>query len=259
VNLDRKKAKPPGMSLPNIILYTDSDVFAGTERHIYDLALGLREQGADAAIACPRPGALAERALAADMRVLAIAKRGTIDRHAIRKLADQLRRGFADVIHAHNGRTHVAAAAAVKEAGRGACVMTQHFLAPARTTRTGPKAWISSYLHRRASANTAHVIAISDAVREAALARGDTTPDKITTIHNGIAPLDLPEMPDAFAIRNAVGVNAYAPLIFCAARLQAEKDIPTLIAAVEELRNNNTITPTPQCVIAGAGDLLYNI
>src|SRR3954469_3982523 len=120
-----------------VILFTDADVFAGTERHMLDLATGLRALGVAVTIACQRPGALAQRAEAADIPVMAIPKIGNIDRNAIHVLARLLSSGEADLIHAHNGRTHIAAAFAVRKAGSGKCVATQHFLAPARTTRTG--------------------------------------------------------------------------------------------------------------------------
>ena len=38
-----------------IALLTDSDVYAGTERHMLDLAIGLVELGHSVMIACPQP------------------------------------------------------------------------------------------------------------------------------------------------------------------------------------------------------------
>ncbi len=237
----------------NILLFTDADVFAGTERHMLDLAIGLRALGVTPTIACPRPGILADRASAAGFPVLAIPKIGGIDRNAIHVLARRLRSGEMDLIHAHNGRTHIAAAFAVKKAGRGKCVATQHFLSPARTTRTGIKALLANHLHRRASAFTAHTIAISDAVRNAALARGDDVPEKITTIRNGSSPPDLGGAAEPSIVRGALGIGLDVPFVYCAARLQKEKDIPTLIAA---MRDVVVLHPEARCCIAGEGDQL---
>ena len=235
----------------NILLFTDADVFAGTERHILDLAMGLRTMGVNATIACPRPGALATRAAAADIPVVAIPKIGNIDRNAIHQLVRLLNSAAFDLIHAHNGRTHIAAAFAVKKARRGICIATQHFLLPARTTHTGIKAIIASFLHRRASAHTAGVIAISNAVRDCAIARRDDLPEKITTILNGSSPPDLTDAPGPTLVRSSLGLEADTPFIFCAARLQAEKDIPTLLSAMRIVMTNH---PKAHCLIAGEGD-----
>jgi glycosyltransferase involved in cell wall biosynthesis len=241
----------------NVILFTDADVFAGTERHMLDLATGLRALNVNVTTACPRPGALAERADAAGIPVLNIPKLGNIDRNAIHVLSQRLISGETDLIHAHNGRTHIAAAFAVKKAGRGCCIATQHFLSPARTTRTGLKKIIANHLHRKASRFTAHTIAISDAVRNAALARGDDAPEKITTVLNGISQPAVPSQslvpdpPGIPTVRYTAGVPQDASMIFCAARLQPEKDIPTLIRAMPAVLDAH---PTAHCVIAGEGD-----
>ena len=41
--------------LPRVCLYTDSDVFAGTEAHILDLAQGMKRLGVPVRIAAPIP------------------------------------------------------------------------------------------------------------------------------------------------------------------------------------------------------------
>ena len=43
------------------LLLTDADVFAGTERHIADLAASLVGQRVDVAVICPAPSPLATR------------------------------------------------------------------------------------------------------------------------------------------------------------------------------------------------------
>lgn len=233
------------------LLFTDADVFAGTERHMLDLARSLRDLSVPVSIGCPAQGVLGVRAREAGFPVVHIAKQGQIDFPAIRQLRRLLESGEIDLIHAHNGRTHVAAAWAVAGARRGACIATQHFLSPARTGRSGLKAMLAAFLHRRAMKSTAHVIAISDAVRDAAIARGEVTPEKITTVHNGIFPPAQAQDADPGTVRKSLGISFNAPLIVCAARLQKEKDIPTLIAAMRAVA---TRVPGARCLIAGDGD-----
>ena len=90
-----------------VVLFSDSDVFAGTESHIFTLASGLNQEGWDPIIACPNPSPLAERARSKRIQVLAIDKSGLVDIPAIRKLAALLQTEQVQVIHCHNGRTHL--------------------------------------------------------------------------------------------------------------------------------------------------------
>ncbi len=247
----------------NVLLLTDADVYAGTEAHIFDLACALRGQGIVATVACPVPAPLADKAQAAGIRVLPVAKRRMPDIAAIRTLAAELRAGRVDIIHAHNGRTHLLAVAAMKRAGRGSVVATQHFLAPNRTGRRGPKAWLATRLHRWAEHNTAAFIAISQAVRDAMLTRHDAPQDKITVVHNGIRDADSvvkkteenggqtrPNssasslLPSSFSLTSdqRLLVNENRRNVFCAARLQKEKDIPTLIKAFALLQQQQKKT-----------------
>ena len=218
----------------NIVLFTDADVFAGTERHILDLAVALVARGQTVTIACPVPAPLADKARAAGIRVLAVAKRRMPDFAAVKILAAELRAGRVDIIHAHNGRTHLLAVAAVKLAGRGRVVATQHFLAPNRTGRHGPKAWLAGVLHRWAEKNTAASIAISQAVKDQMLIRGDARAEKITVVHNGTTEPEKTSAERIAALRAELGVGD-GLMVFCAARLQKEKDIPTLIKAAGAL------------------------
>ena len=71
----------------NLALVTDSDGFAGTERHMLDLAVEMRSLGANPMLICPGAGALAERGRAEDLRVLGLEKRGVIDLRAVGQLA----------------------------------------------------------------------------------------------------------------------------------------------------------------------------
>jgi len=103
---------------PRIVLFTDADVFAGTERHMLDLARGVRAEGVSVALACPFPAALEEAARKEKLPVLTIQKRGLVDLAAVRTLVRLLRAGDVDIVHAHNGRTALAAALAVRSRGR---------------------------------------------------------------------------------------------------------------------------------------------
>jgi len=235
-----------------VVLFTDADVFAGTERHMLDLARGLRAAGAAVTLACPSPSALEDAARKEDLPFLMIQKHGLLDRAAVRTLARLLKSGEADIVHAHNGRTALAAAVAVRRAGRGRCVMTQHFLQPNHATQRGPKALLSGLAHHWVIHQMSRIVAISEAVRAAMLARREVPDAKITVIPNGIAAPDNAQASQSAATRRALGVEADTPLVVCAARLEAEKDIASLVSAMSEVKD---ALPAARCWIAGEGSL----
>ncbi len=238
----------PSQNTPlRVVLLTDADVFAGTERHMLDLARGLTALGVSVKLACPSPAALEDAARREGLPILTIAKRGLVDWDAARLLARRLKAGETDIVHAHNGRTALAAALGVRLAGRGRCVMTQHFLTPNHATQRGPKAVLSGAAHYWMVGQMSRILAISEAVREAMLARHEAPDSKITVIPNGIT---APNPGNAAEMRRSLGVGANTPLVVCAARLEREKDVASLISAVKIVRER---VPGVRCLVAGEG------
>ena len=237
----------PSQKLPRVVLLTDADVFAGTERHMLDLARGLSALGVAVTLACPSPAALEDAARREHLPTLTIAKRGLVDWDAARLLARRLKSGETDIVHAHNGRTALAAALAVRLAGRGRCVMTQHFLTPNHATQRGPKAVLSNAAHHWVVGQMSRILAISEAVREAMLARYEAPDRKITVVPNGIT---APDAGNAAETRQQLGISTDTPLLVCAARLEREKDIASLVSAVKIVQKS---VPLVRCLIAGEG------
>ncbi|MEA3212763.1 MAG: hypothetical protein QOE70_5820 [Chthoniobacter sp.] len=231
-----------------VALFTDANVFAGTERHMLDLAFGLRAAGVNVRLACPWPSALAERA--AGLPVVEIQKRGLLDGAAIRTVVGLLKSGAIDLVHAHNGRTALLAAVAVKLAGRGRAVATQHFLEPAHVLRRGVKAFVSRTAHRWVNRQTSHFIAISEAAKAGMLARGQATPAQISVVPNGMPLPELARLASPQTIRAELGIAPDAILIVAVARLEREKSLETLVAA---MRTVGAAEPAAVCVIAGDG------
>lgn len=238
--------------LPRVCLYTDSDVYAGTESHILELARGLRLLGVPVTIAAPVPSALVSRAEPLGIRILAIPKQGLLDVAAIRIFRRLLIDGQLDVLHAHNGRTAMAAALAVRAAGAGGgvAIATQHFLEPNHSRHTGLKGQISRFAHEWVARRIHAHVAISEAVRESMIDRQEVPPARITVVLNGISPVDPSTLLPAATVRQNLGLSAATPLIVCMARLEREKNIETLIAAMPKVLAQ---VPDAQCVILGDG------
>ncbi len=238
------------MSNLRVALLIDTTEFAGTERYMLDLGCALRDLGVEAMIACPAASPLAERASAEGLKVISIPQAGLINRPAVKILADLFQSGQLDIVHANNGRTSLASALAVRQARKGRFVATQHFLDPEHAGHTGVKSAIFHAAHKWVSRYMAHCVAISDAARAGVLRRGEAPEQKVTTILNGIRPLDPQKLASSTQIRAELGITAETPLIVCAARLEREKDVPTLIAAMTEVK---AAFPEVRCVIAGQG------
>jgi glycosyltransferase involved in cell wall biosynthesis len=234
----------------NVLLLTDSDVFAGTERHMIDLAEGLRSLGVSVRLGCPMPSALGSEAKARTLDVIPIPKEGLLDWKAIGLLRSLFRSRQIDLLHTHNGRSNLSGAFATALRGTGCCVATQHFIEPSRLRGGRIRRAINMRAHRLVNRRIAHFIAISEAVRLSMFQRSDAPREKITVVPNGIKTPQPQDLVPAAALRAEFQVEADAPLLACVARLEPEKDIGSLIAALASI---NARHPKMKCVIAGEG------
>ena len=230
-----------------VTLVMDTRAWAGTESYVRTLALALRSLDGNpvaVSVAAPPNSALWERARREKLPVVGIARRHHWGPDTLQILTRRLKRGGADILHVHNGRTALFGALAVRLAGRGACVLTHHFIAPAHAESGGKLGAIKGRVHQRLSDGIAGHIAISQAVEAAILARGEVAPARLSVVRNGI---ETPRAPD----ENAVLPDDLRAPIACVARLQKEKDIPTLIRAMKILRDSGDANA--RCIIAGEG------
>ena len=235
-----------------IALLTDSDVFAGTERHMLDLGVELRSLGVEPILVCPASGELAKRGREESLPVFGLEKHAGIDVGAVRQLGRWLAAGEFDLVHAHNGRTALQASLAVSVAKRGALVTTQHFLEPARARRRGLAGLAGRLIHRLADCHIRFHIAISRAVGDALLARHETDPAKLRVVLNGIRDPRAQNLVACAGTRQRFDVPVDAPLIVCLARLEAEKGVDVLIDAMHDVVR---ALPDARCLVAGNGSL----
>ena len=186
-----------------------------------------------------------KRARAAGLPTIAIARRGIWDSDTLQTLMRRVRRGACDVVHAHNGRTALWGALAVKGARRGSCVFTHHFIEPAHAQSNGLSGQTKRRLHTILAAGIREHIAISQAVANTIIERGDVDRARVNVIHNGIyapATIDNTDLPQELHAE-----------IACVARLQKEKGLPTLVRALAILKAERPDVAA-RCVIAGEGN-----
>jgi glycosyltransferase involved in cell wall biosynthesis len=216
-----------------VLLWTDSDRFAGTERHCLDLAGGLQGMGIPVGLGCRPETPLSYKAAAEGVRLVKMdAQRYALA--AVSCLSDLLKSGATDVVHVHNGRCALLARIALAHAGRGTLVATQHFIAPARTRRRGLAGAVSRRVHRWVDRGIARWIAISGAVGEAMAERGEAAPSKIRLVPNGVKAA-APYEPKRDSARSLLGLPPDLPIIVCPARLEEEKGHFVLINALRML------------------------
>jgi glycosyltransferase involved in cell wall biosynthesis len=235
-----------------VLLLTDADAFAGTERHMLDLAIALREVGVLPTLSCPAGAPLAQRGAKVGLTNLAIEKGGLVDWRAVGLLRHALKDNQFDILHAHNGRTHLSAALAILLARRGSLVFTQHFIEPGHTRQRGLKSALFGRVHHFVAGRTHRFIAISRAVKSAMLERGEADASHIEVVPNGIGDPQHSDLTPADRVRSQYDIPADAPLLVCAARLEPEKDHATLIDAFAVLHRD---FPLAHLLLAGRGVL----
>jgi len=252
---------------PRVLLLLDTRAWAGTESHVLTLGRALNALNAgqsarviEVSLAVPPNSPLWKRAADSGLPLVPIARRGEWDQATLAVLVRRLKRGATDVIHVHNGRTALWGALAVRLARRGACVATHHFIEPAHAGRSGPKALISNAVHSWIERHIVGHIAISRAVADAVEERGVLQESQITIVPNGIDLAPDANGTSAHTNGSAVYTSAEAANelppelrgeVVCVARLEKEKDVPTLVRAMARL-NAHRSAPV-RCVVAGEG------
>ncbi|HEY9719199.1 MAG TPA: glycosyltransferase family 4 protein [Trichormus sp.] len=231
-----------------VILLTDSCVFAGTERHILDLSRALSLHGLKPVIGCPTNASLGQMAGEYGIETITREKR-FYAAGMVACLTKMLRARDLDLIHVHNGVSHLMATTAITLAGRGKCVATQHFIAPKRSTRRGLSATLANAVHSWAGNRTAHFIAISQAV--ANVFEQYCRAEQLTVVPNGIFS-SVGNVRSPEDVRKQLAIPQESELIVSASRLEPEKSVNVLIYAMRKVVEQ---FPGCVCVIAGDGQL----
>jgi glycosyltransferase involved in cell wall biosynthesis len=216
-----------------VLLWTDSDRFAGTERHCLDLAGGLQRLGVDVVLGCRPHTPLSAKAFHEGIRMVELDTRwGGV--RAVGRLLSLLRSENTNLVHVHNGKCALLARIALARSGSGTLVATQHFIAPARTSRRGLSARVARRAHDWVDGGISRWIAISAAVGEGMVQRKDTPVGKIRLVFNGVRGGAPGEM-DRTEARSVLGLPFDVPILLCVARLEPEKGHGLLLNSLKML------------------------
>lgn len=210
-----------------------SNWLAGTERHVLGLARELQLLGCDASLACPSSATV----------VIAEAEALGVPTSSWRASL----RSRASIVHVHDGRSAVLGRVLARDP-KVVLVRTQHFVRPASATRRGWRGLLSQALQSRLNARLDGYVAVSEAVKIAAVARRETRAAKVAVIPSGI------RLPSASSVATALAWRASpeAPVVASAGRLEKERCFNVLLNAAADVRARQ---PGCQFVIAGAGSV----
>ena len=215
----------------------------GQERVALDLAIGQRARGHDVSVLslAPAPdGPMAEEFAQAGVAVGRVPKRGGLDPTLVPRLARELRRRRADVVHTHNPLPLIYGAPAARLVG-AAAIHTKHGVNPGSRGHR---------LLRRASAGLVHAfVAVSGTTAEQARAQRDVSLSKLHTIPNGIR-LDryAPDPAARAAVRAELGLGD-AWVVGTVGRLDSFKNQVLLVRAMAPILSERV-----RLVVVGDGD-----
>jgi len=158
-----------------ILQVSSARAFGGGERHLADLARGLSERGHEVFAALPPSSPLRDKLDPIPPRsVFTLPLLGALDLTSAARLARLARNHEIEIIHAHVARDYPPAALAARLAPRARLVITRHVLFPL------------GRIHRRALANVARVIAVSETVARSLRAQQIFPADKIRVVTNAV-------------------------------------------------------------------------
>lgn len=172
---------------------------------------------------------------------------GEHDPRAVIRARRLIRESRADVVHTHLLRADLLAGAAVRLSRGPAHVSTVYAMGEYRRAK---RRRFDPLLDVACSALPHHFIAVSEAVRRDCILGHNVDPDRVTTIHTGIEPVDSFDGKRAATFRREHGIPTDAPLIVTIARLSYEKGIETLIESAETIRKSR---PDARVVVVGDG------
>lgn len=242
---------------PKVLLLQDTLNYAGTEAHVLTLAKNLAvHTDVSPIIGVTSDGELHRRCATGNIPFVVLPKTsGMFNLAGIIAVAKILRKREVDVVHAHNGRTSLAAVCAKLLARKGQVVLTQHFIEPDYVNRRGPAGKLAGMIHRFILSNVDQHICISEAVKSAFLDRqvsGLIDSASVHIVQNGIDDVyvSLKRGECREKLFSELNLPVEIRIVLCVARLEPEKDIQALLKAVSEIKTSSPF----HCLIVGDGN-----
>jgi glycosyltransferase involved in cell wall biosynthesis len=244
---------------PIRVLHVVRPAVGGMKGHVMQIATGLDAYGYEAEIACPGDSDAIESALAAGLAVHPVPIAGPLspfrDVEAVIVLADRIRHGAFDIVHAHGFKAGLVARVASMFAGCPNRIVTVHNHVLYRDIAAFTK-WTYTAVERWLSHHTSRIIAVSDSLRDELLDAYGIDPALVVTVHNGLDLEPYTGTIDPGPVRDRYGLPREALVFGLAARFAPQKAMDVLVeAAVPVLER----IPDAWLVVAGDGPLLEEV
>lgn len=161
------------MSLPRILHVDSGRNWRGGQRQVFLLAVGLHDRGYRTLVVAPTGSPLIRHAEKAGLPTYRLTLRGEWDIRAARELRAVAREWHADLIHAHDARSHSIA------------LLSQLFRRKTRVVVTRRVAFPPKRIRLKYGRRVDAFIAISHAVKHAMVTAG-IKPDRIEVVYSGV-------------------------------------------------------------------------
>jgi glycosyltransferase involved in cell wall biosynthesis len=216
-----------------------------------DLALGAPSAGIELSVGYLREvdkSPSAQRLQAAGIEPTLVNSGRLMDINSLRLVRAHLRAVEPDVLHTHLPTADLLGAMAARTL-RIPSISTIHLIDRATTDPAGPRAAIKdrfTVMARRYG--DARIIAVSEAARRAYLERQRERPERVVTIHNGIAPPQPGRSPAD--LRAEMGIAPEALVVAMVTVLRKGKGHDLAVQAIAQLRQRH---PTLTLLVVGDG------
>jgi glycosyltransferase involved in cell wall biosynthesis len=233
------------------VLHVIRPAAGGMKNHLRALLRGMARKGVRVLAAGPEPLVSALREDGFAVRAVEIEPGFRVERQlaAVWRLARLAREHRVAVLHTHGAAAALVACPAARLAGVPVAIVTAHG-SPRLGSPWRQRAGVAA---QRAALRLAdRVIAVADCLRAELLTLGLAQPERVVTVHNGIAPAGFEARADGAALRAALGLPPGRPVIGIVARLAPQKGVEHLVRALAQLdRDGRGAT----LLVAGDGPL----
>jgi len=220
------------------VLYIIEELsLGGAERVVVELARRIDRRRFEPYVCCLREkGAMAGDLKAANVPVLEMHKRRSIDLRMLGRLCRAIRRLKIDIVHTHLFTANAWGRLAARLAGVPRIVASEHSVDESRDG-------LRLLVDRALAACTDTVIAKADAVADFCRRRIGVNGGKLRVVPNGV---DVSQYSRASRneVRREMGVPENSILVATVGRLAAEKDHANLLRALAHIRKTQTETAT---------------
>jgi glycosyltransferase involved in cell wall biosynthesis len=218
-----------------IMLVDGAHEYGGQARHVFDLAMGLRDRGQEVTVACGNDS-LRSLLRRNDIPVSPHGFRTGPDPQALIGLSWEIRQVGYDVVHTHGVRAGFTGRLAARIGGCPKLVHTVHTMSDDLVRVKAMSGRTARYAYRTADRwlgrVTDVIITVSEALRRRTVAQGIPS-SKVTTVHSGVDLSKYQQLASKHDARHRLQIPSGCTVIGTTARLTRQKNLQCFIQAAK--------------------------